>query len=107
MCVLSIAGVKLIGLTLAEVVGAISLILPPLTGIAVILSPIAGICLTIITAGTGVVHLRRKESPRCRDRTHRGALTTAILGFVVFAQNVQLSASPCAAFLVQRAGGAG
>jgi uncharacterized membrane protein YphA (DoxX/SURF4 family) len=53
--------VKLIGL--AEVLGAIGLILPVLTGIVPILAPIAGIGLAIIMVGAAVVHARRKEAP--------------------------------------------
>jgi hypothetical protein len=77
------AVVKLIAL--AEVIGAIGLILPPLTGTAVILCPIAGICLTIIMAGAVVVHLRRKENPGAAIVLAVLPLVTAILGFVVFA----------------------
>lgn len=51
--------VKLIGL--AEVLGGIGLIVPVITGIAPILSPIAGICLVIIMIGAAMVHSRRKE----------------------------------------------
>ncbi|MCU1442357.1 MAG: putative rane protein [Cryobacterium sp.] len=53
--------VKLIGL--AEVLGAIGLILPVLTGIAPVLSPIAGIGLAAIMIGAAVVHVRRNEAP--------------------------------------------
>ncbi|WP_213815517.1 DoxX family protein [Glaciihabitans sp. dw_435] len=77
------ANVKLIAL--AEAIGALGLILPPLTGIAMILSPIAGICLTVVMAGAVVVHLRRKESPGVAIVLTVLPLVTAILGFVVLA----------------------
>lgn len=51
--------VKLIGA--AEVLGAIGLILPQLTGIAPVLTPIAALGLAIAMAGAVVVHVRRKE----------------------------------------------
>ena len=52
--------VKLIGL--AEAVGALGLVLPALTGIAPILSPIAAVALVIVMIGAVVVHVRRKEA---------------------------------------------
>ncbi|WP_029144457.1 DoxX family protein [Microbacterium luticocti] len=51
--------IKLIGL--AEVLGAIGLILPMALSIAVILSPTAAICLAVIMIGAIVVHIGRKE----------------------------------------------
>src|SRR4051794_16723553 len=53
--------VKLIAL--AEVVGAIGLVLPIATGIIPALSPIAGVALTVLMAGAIAVHVRRNESP--------------------------------------------
>ncbi|GLY32214.1 DoxX family protein [Kineosporia sp. NBRC 101731] len=52
-------GIKLIGL--AEILGALGLLLPVATGIFEILSPIAGACLTVLMAGAVVVHHRRGE----------------------------------------------
>ena len=51
--------IKLIGI--AEVVGAVGLILPGVLDIAPILVPIAAACLAILLAGGVVVHLRRGE----------------------------------------------
>lgn len=51
--------VKLIGA--AEVTGALGLVLPPLLGIAPLLSPIAAIALAALMTGAVVVHIRRKE----------------------------------------------
>ena len=54
------ATIKLIGI--AEVLGGLGLVLPVLTGIVPILSPIAAACLLVIMIGAVVVHARRKES---------------------------------------------
>jgi uncharacterized membrane protein YphA (DoxX/SURF4 family) len=55
------AAVKLVGA--AEIVGAVGLILPLLTGIAPLLTPIAATALALLMLGAVVVHLRRKETP--------------------------------------------
>ncbi len=52
--------VKLIGV--AEVLGALGLILPEATDIAPVLTPAAAFGLAIVQAGAVVVHLRRKEN---------------------------------------------
>jgi uncharacterized membrane protein YphA (DoxX/SURF4 family) len=51
--------VKFIGAT--EVLGGLGLILPALTGIAPILTPIAAAGLVLVMIGAAIVHLRRKE----------------------------------------------
>jgi uncharacterized membrane protein YphA (DoxX/SURF4 family) len=51
--------VKLIGL--AEVLGAIGLVVPWLTGIVPILTSVAAACLVILMAGAAVTHFKRKE----------------------------------------------
>jgi hypothetical protein len=51
--------VKLIGS--AEVLGALGLILPRATGIAPVLTPIAGVGLAILMIGAALTHLRRDE----------------------------------------------
>lgn len=53
------AGVK--GVGAVEVLGALGLILPGLTGIAPILTPIAAVGLVIVQIGALRVHLRRNE----------------------------------------------
>ena len=73
--------IKVIGF--AEVLGAIGLILPMITGMAPILSPIAGICLAIIMIGASVVHVRRKESPAAPIVLAILAAAAAVLGFLV------------------------
>ena len=44
-----------------EVLGAIGLILPWLTGIAMVLTPLAGVGLAVVQLGAFVFHGRRKE----------------------------------------------
>lgn len=51
--------VKLIGAV--EVLGAIGLILPGITGIAPILVPIAAVGLALVMLGAAVVHIRRGD----------------------------------------------
>ncbi len=51
--------IKLIGAV--EVLGAIGLIVPWLTGIAPILTPLAAVGIALVMAGAVVVHVRRKE----------------------------------------------
>jgi len=70
-------------IALAEVVGAVGLMLPVSTGIAPILSPIAGVALAILMAGAVVVHLRRKESPVPAIVLTALPLAAAVLGFGV------------------------
>lgn len=52
--------VRLIGF--AEVLGGIGLVVPALTGIAPILSPIAAACLSLLFVGAAYTHVRRKEN---------------------------------------------
>ncbi|MDT5259780.1 MAG: hypothetical protein QOD10_4860 [Mycobacterium sp.] len=53
--------IRLIGL--AEILGAIGLILPAALHIAPILVPLAAVGLALVMAGAAVVHARRKEWP--------------------------------------------
>lgn len=73
--------VKLIGA--AEVIGGLGLILPLLTGIAPLLTPIAATALAVVMAGAVAVHVRRKES--ATPSLVLGALSaaSAVLGFLV------------------------
>lgn len=65
-----------------EVLGAIGLILPKLTGIAPVLTPLAGTGLAIIMIGAAVVHLRRKESATPAIVLALLAIASAVLGFL-------------------------
>jgi uncharacterized membrane protein len=46
----------------AEILGALGLLLPDLTGIAPVLTPVAAVGLAIIMAGAVATHARRKEA---------------------------------------------
>ncbi len=58
----------------AELAGAIGLVLPPLVGIAAVLSPIAAACLALTMLGAVLVHLRRRE--------FRGLIPALVLMFL-------------------------
>ncbi|MFT4306077.1 MAG: DoxX family protein [Microbacterium sp.] len=73
--------VKLIGI--AEVVGAVGLIVPFATGIAAVLTPIASTALTVIMIGAVVVHLRRKENALVQVVLTLVTAVSAVLGFLV------------------------
>jgi len=75
------SNVTLIGV--AEVVGALGLVLPVLTGIAPILSPIAGIALTVLMIGAVVTHVRRQETPVPPLVLGLLAAAASVLGFFV------------------------
>jgi hypothetical protein len=55
-------GIRLIGL--AEILGAIGLVLPAAVHIAPTLVPLAAVGLILVMAGAAVVHARRKEAPQ-------------------------------------------
>lgn len=77
----SVSSIKLIGL--AQVLGAIGLILPVAVGIASVLSPVAGIALAIIMIGAVFVHLRRKEAFAVPGVLVVLSVAAAVLGFLV------------------------
>lgn len=54
--------VRLIGL--AEILGAVGLILPPLVNIAPILVPIAAVCLAVVMIGAALTHAKFNEYPQ-------------------------------------------
>ncbi|MEV6708988.1 DoxX family protein [Micromonospora wenchangensis] len=66
-----VAPLQVKALGTAELLAALGLILPGLTGIATVLTPLAAVGLVIVMAGAVVVHVRAKEYP--------GAATTAVL----------------------------
>jgi len=53
--------IKLLGL--AEVAGAIGLVVPRATGILPLLTPIAALCLAALMVGAAATHHRLRESP--------------------------------------------
>ncbi|GAB3597590.1 DoxX family protein [Microbacterium tumbae] len=68
-----------------EVVGAIGLILPLLTRILPVLTPLASTGLAIIMVGAVVVHVRRKEQAAPAIVLALLAIASAVLGFAVVA----------------------
>lgn len=75
------ASAKLIGAL--EVIGALGLILPLLTGVAPILAPLAAVGLAVLMIGATVVHLRRKESATPGLVLGVVSVVSAMLGFLV------------------------
>ena len=75
------AQVRAIGVV--EILGALGLILPAATGVAVVLPPLAAAGLAITMVGAAVVHARRKEFPNIAVNVVLGglALLVAILRF--------------------------
>lgn len=69
-----------------EVLGAIGLVLPPLTGIAPVLAPIAAIGLVLVQVGAIAVHLRRGEQAQLAPNAvlFLLAIAAAALGFPVW-----------------------
>jgi uncharacterized membrane protein YphA (DoxX/SURF4 family) len=51
--------IRLIGV--AEVLGAVGLVLPPLLGVVPVLAPVAAVCLALLMVGATTVHVRRRE----------------------------------------------
>ena len=51
--------IRLLGL--AEVLGAVGLVVPPLLGVAPILAPVAASCLAVLMVAATAVHVRRGE----------------------------------------------
>ncbi|GAA3643655.1 hypothetical protein GCM10022200_29490 [Microbacterium awajiense] len=73
--------IKLVGI--AELVGGIGLILPLLTNIAPILTPIAATALAVVMVGATVVHVRRKENASRTVVLTVLSAASAVLGFLV------------------------
>lgn len=72
--------VRLIGA--AEMLGALGIVLPMLTGIVPILSPIAAGCLAVLMLGATILHIRRHEFPVSAALLVLAA-ATAVLGFAI------------------------
>lgn len=66
------SAIKAIGL--AEVLGALGLILPAVTGVATFLVPLAATGLAVIMIGAIITHLRRKEGQMVVINVTLGAL---------------------------------
>jgi len=66
----------------AEVLGALGLVLPPLTDIATVLTPLAAVGLVIVMVGAILVHLRdrrRRETASERRLEVQGAIMCSVL----------------------------
>jgi len=61
--ILAVPRAGVVAISVAEILGALGLVLPALTGIAPILSPIAAVALALIMVGALVFHIRRNERP--------------------------------------------
>ena len=75
-------GVRAIGI--AEIAGAIGLIVPPLTGIAPWLAPVAALGLVVIMLGAIRAHRKRGGSIAPNIVFGLLALAAAVLGFIVW-----------------------
>jgi hypothetical protein len=61
--ILAVPRGAMVAISIAEILGAAGLILPELTGVAPILTPLAACGLALIMIGAFVFHLRRGERP--------------------------------------------
>ncbi|MEV7692184.1 DoxX family protein [Microbacterium sp. NPDC089189] len=77
----SAGSVKAIGV--AEVLGALGLILPLATGIAPLLTPIAAVALAVTMLAAAAVHVRRTESPVVTLVLATLLIASAVIGFIV------------------------
>src|SRR5487761_2198429 len=70
----------------AELLGAIGLILPPLTHIAPVLGPIAAIGLAVLQVGAAITHVRRHEYRMLSANVPLVilAVVVAVLGFILW-----------------------
>ncbi len=70
----------------AELLGAIGLVLPPLTHIAPILAPIAALGLAVLQIGAAITHVRRHEYRLLSANVPLVilAVVVAVLGFILF-----------------------
>jgi uncharacterized membrane protein YphA (DoxX/SURF4 family) len=68
--------VRLIGVL--EVLAAAGLILPPATGIAPVLAPLAAAGVVLLMCGAAVVHLRRKERAQIAVNVVAGLLAALV-----------------------------
>lgn len=72
-------------IAVAELIGALGLILPLATGIAFLLAPIAAVCLAILMVGAIPAHLRHKDTPLPPAILLVISIASAVLGFVIAA----------------------
>jgi hypothetical protein len=72
------------GIGAAEILGALGLIVPPATGIAPVLAPIAGLGLVVVMAGAARAHRALGEPIIVNVVLAVFALASAVLGFLVW-----------------------
>jgi hypothetical protein len=74
------------GIGVAELLGAIGLILPPLTHIAPVLAPIAALGLAVLQVGAGITHVRRREIRMLAANVPLVilAVVVAVIGFMLW-----------------------
>jgi hypothetical protein len=77
----SVPAIRLLGV--AELAGAVGLIVPLATGILPLLSPIAALCLAILMIGAISVHVRRRENFAPSLVMLIVSIASAVLGFLV------------------------
>jgi DoxX-like family len=61
--ILAVPRPGIVGISIAEILGAIGLIAPQATGILPILTPVAAVGLGLLMVGALVFHIRRRERP--------------------------------------------
>ena len=64
----------------AEILGAVGLVIPDVSRTAVVVTPVAALCLVVVQALAFVFHLRRRESNLARGNV---ALTAALVFITV------------------------
>jgi uncharacterized membrane protein YphA (DoxX/SURF4 family) len=69
-------GLKLLGLV--EVLGAVGLVVPPLVGIAPVLSPLAAAGIVVIMVGAVVAHARESERSKIAMNVVLGVLAAVV-----------------------------
>ena len=65
------------GIGILEMLGAIGLIVPALTGILPILTPLAGVGLALVMLGAAYTHIRRGEMPKVGPQNSRRSSVSA------------------------------
>ncbi|MEU1854193.1 DoxX family protein [Streptomyces sp. NPDC019990] len=70
-------GVKLLGLV--EVLGAVGLVVPPLAGVAPVLSPVAAVGIVVIMVGAIAAHARESAGSKIAMNVVLGALAAVVV----------------------------
>ncbi|OAH16393.1 DoxX family protein [Streptomyces jeddahensis] len=70
-------GIKLLGLV--EVLGAVGLVVPPLAGVAPVLSPVAAVGIIVIMVGAIVAHARESAGSKIAMNIVLGVLAAVVV----------------------------